>query len=83
MEVNAVHLTITEDGERGAYSFYCPSCKVLVAKPADRKIVQLLIHAGVNVDGWPDIAAAPPLTNDDLIDFHSELEEKGIEGFLA
>lgn len=84
MEAKAVHLTVAEDGERGAYSFNCPSCQVIVAKAADRKIIGLLTGAGVNVDERKNTEAEPqPLTIDDLIDFHAELEEKGIGGFLA
>jgi len=67
---------------RSEYTFVCPSCGDFVVKPADVKIIGLLSGAGVKdgLDGSkrpeeilnPD---APPLTIDDLIDFHRELED--------
>ena len=88
-EIDEPGLVLEEGGERGAYSFMCPSCSSTVAKPADRKIIQLLVTAGVNVSDangvWPKKTEIepPPLTLDDLIDFHAELDEQGIGGFLA
>ena len=69
-------------GERATYRFICPVCGRTVNKMTDDKIIALLLTAGVN---WRDEAPArhpdkpdpdaPPLTYDDAIDFHKELEE--------
>ena len=84
---NAAHLTIEVGGRRGAYSFTCPKCTNLIAKPADKKIIALLLAADVPTTpaGQPkeEPPPPPPLTVDDLIGFHFELEQRGIEGFLA
>jgi rRNA maturation protein Nop10 len=64
---------------RSEYTFVCPVCGDFVVKAADARIIGLLSGAGVQ-DGSkrpeeilnPD---APPLTIDDLIDFHQELED--------
>ena len=77
-------LKIEAGGRRGAYSFTCPNCSSIIAKPADKKIIGLLQAAGVaeSVDA-PLPTPPPPLTLDDAIDFHRELEERGIEGFFG
>lgn len=68
------------------YTFTCPVCTASVSKPADARVVQLLISAGVRpefVDGNPDApagapahgaASMPAFTYDDLLDFHLQLE---------
>ena len=66
------------------YIFICPECAATVSKPADSRVVQLLISAGVRpefVDGSGDVAridpdsnAMPLFTYDDLLDFHLQLE---------
>jgi predicted RNA-binding Zn-ribbon protein involved in translation (DUF1610 family) len=64
------------------YTFTCPMCAASVSKPADARVVQLLISAGVRpefVDGAgeapvADTYHAPVFTYDDLLDFHLQLE---------
>lgn len=70
-------------GPRATYQFICPACGLLATKATDKKIVGLLLGAGVQ---WApeDLGTPhpehvqdnklPPLTLDDLIDFHNELE---------
>lgn len=86
MDAQAILLSIRESDGEGAYSFTCPSCYDTVEKPADRKVVMLLLSAGVDVTQIAEDAVAatlseeppldlPPLTADDLIDFHFLLEK--------
>ncbi len=76
-------------GQGSCYRFVCPDCAVTVRKPADDRIVQLLITGGVplevtddqDVDGvgprHPETAVdGPPLTLDDLLDLHLLLEDE-------
>lgn len=42
-------LRLDEEASEGVYSFECPSCTGPVSKQADRKIVALLVSAGVCV----------------------------------
>lgn len=84
MGAQAILLSVREEEGEGTYSFTCPVCDDTVEKPADRKVVMLLLSAGVDVTrlGDPEPAAAaedtkgeaPPLTSDDLIDFHFLLQ---------
>jgi len=51
MGPEAILLSVKEDGREGSYRFTCPSCADDVKKRADRKIVALLVSAGVDVAG--------------------------------
>ncbi|MFA5889479.1 MAG: hypothetical protein WDA27_00770 [Actinomycetota bacterium] len=63
------------------YQFDCPLCSEEVQKPADDRVVQLLISGGVAATVW-DLPGedhprfqGPPITLDDLLDFHLLLQE--------
>jgi hypothetical protein len=66
-----------------SYSFLCPSCKLLVNKPAADKVVEVLSTAGVAVVLWTlprelyETKVGPPITHDDLLAFHVALEGGG------
>jgi predicted RNA-binding Zn-ribbon protein involved in translation (DUF1610 family) len=103
MGPDAISLSVRPNGREGSYRFTCPSCADDVEKRADRKIVALLVSAGVDIDpGDAEAAAAiphpelfdqlgelrtdlgPPITADDLIEFHYLLEDEAyIREFLA
>lgn len=72
-----VDLRVDPDGDAPAYyAFDCPLCHEVVRKPADNRIVRLLASGGVEVRRLVAVSprpAGPPLTHDDLIDFHSLL----------
>ena len=66
--------------EEGTYSFVCPTCRLIVNKPAETRVIELLVSAGVRVVNW-DLPAelyepksGPPITYDDLLAFHFELD---------
>ncbi|MDQ3974624.1 MAG: hypothetical protein M3276_09915 [Actinomycetota bacterium] len=69
------------------YAFTCPSCVAVVRKPADQRVIRLLLTGGVVVlDGHGDAArtgsggGAPPgpaIGYDDLLDFHALLQSDG------
>ena len=50
MGPEAILLSVAQGGCEGTYKFVCPSCTDSVEKRADRKIVALLVSAGVDVD---------------------------------
>jgi len=57
MGPEAILLSVRQNGREGSYRFTCPSCEDDVEKRADRKIVALLVSAGVDIDqaeGMPD-----------------------------
>ena len=105
MGPTAISLEVARGGREGTYRFTCPTCMDAVEKRADRKIVALLVSAGVDVAGrgtmtetddgprqdtLPTIdprgplPQGPPLTIDDVIDFHFKLADDGyIQEFLT
>ena len=50
MGPEAILLAVERGGSEGYYRFVCPECLGPVEKRADRKIVALLVSAGVDVD---------------------------------
>ncbi|HZD16882.1 MAG TPA: hypothetical protein VE669_01950 [Actinomycetota bacterium] len=51
MGPESILLLVTRGGREGTYRFTCPTCMDDVEKRADRKIVALLVSAGVDVAG--------------------------------
>jgi hypothetical protein len=71
---------ICVDTDAGSYCFQCPECGVAVAKDASRRITDLLVASNVRLEVWrlPAELAEPhsgvPISADDILDFHFELE---------
>lgn len=91
MGAASVVLTVVSGTTEGTYTFDCPVCEERVKKHADRKVVMLLLSAGVEVRetivhhpsqaSLDEIEAderseAPPFSVDDLIDFHFLLQRE-------
>lgn len=51
MGPESILLLVAQGGREGTYRFTCPTCMDAVEKRADRKIVALLVSAGVDVAG--------------------------------
>jgi len=51
MGPESILLSVRSNGREGSYRFTCPECEDAVEKRADRKIVALLVSAGVDVAG--------------------------------
>lgn len=72
-------LRIAAMSAANTYGFTCPNCAEFIEKQADDRIVRLLLSGGV-VPVPVHIPAealemhfGPPLTHDDLLDFHQVL----------
>jgi hypothetical protein len=79
-----IDLRVDEAGDESFYAFDCPACYSNVRKPADERVVQLLLSGGVEKRAPEPLRAAPeprfsyPMwTYDDLLDFHALLENDG------
>ncbi|HLI55768.1 MAG TPA: hypothetical protein VKY26_01925, partial [Actinomycetota bacterium] len=101
-----VQLRIAIGGTGSSYAFDCPVCSDRIRKPADSRVVQLLIQGGIapEVVGEDEASEsfdepareatprdlhpatsgrqAPPITYDDLLEFHREIEGGVLETFL-
>jgi predicted RNA-binding Zn-ribbon protein involved in translation (DUF1610 family) len=65
MGPESILLSVRANGREGSYRFTCPGCDDAVEKRADRKIVALLVSAGVDIDRGDDLAARHPDLFDD------------------
>jgi predicted RNA-binding Zn-ribbon protein involved in translation (DUF1610 family) len=65
MGPESILLSVVQGGREGAYKFTCPDCMDTVEKRADRKIVALLVSAGVDiaVRGTDTLEDADPLVD--------------------
>ena len=89
MSPESILLSVRDTAGEGSYRFSCPTCMNTIEKPADRKVVALLLSAGVELDDELGVAAeepalendiephrpGPALTIDDLINFHFLLQD--------
>src|SRR5688572_14266127 len=78
--VGDLEVRICAQDEQGTYVFRCPRCEMSVVKPAEPRIVDMLVASGVSLVEW-DLPAelfeprgGAPITHDDLIDFHRLLQ---------
>ena len=60
MGPESILLSVRSNGREGSYRFTCPECEDAVEKRADRKIVALLVSAGVDIDRDDEIAPMHP-----------------------
>lgn len=82
-----IELRVDRDEQQASYyAFSCPRCTREVRKPADDRVVRLLLSGGVPAMPLeqpeplvkPSIAFdGPALTLDDLLDLHALLETDG------
>jgi endogenous inhibitor of DNA gyrase (YacG/DUF329 family) len=77
-----VRVRVCIDDDRGEYSFRCPTCRMMVAKGAEARTIDLLIASGVTFDTWSlpaelhEARSGAPITHDDLLDFHLLLNDE-------
>jgi uncharacterized Zn finger protein len=78
-----VQVLVCTTTNEGSYAFRCPACRVAVAKPAETRVVEVLVSSGVRMSTWElpaeldEIHAGAPITYDDLLDFHFALQQEG------
>ena len=79
-DVTALVCSTTNEG---SYAFRCPTCEVVVSKPAESRVVDLLVSTGVRLSVWQlpaeleEARNGPPISYDDLLEFHLELQRDG------
>lgn len=73
-------LRIGSASASNSYGFDCPTCGDFIEKPADERVVRLLLSGGVMpvMDHVPAEALesrdGPPINHDDLLEFHEFLQ---------
>ena len=84
-----VGVQVCSTNNQGSYSFRCPHCRLAVSKPAEARIVDLLVSSGVRLTVWhmpaeleePRVGA--PISYDDLLEFHFQLQQEGWQDQLV
>jgi hypothetical protein len=77
-----VRVRVCIEDNTGSYTFRCPSCLMSVVKPAEPRIVDLLVASGVEVSTWSlpaelfEPRSGLPISHDDLLDFHQLLSRE-------
>ena len=78
--VGDLEVRICAQDEQGTYVFRCPRCEMSVVKPAEPRIVDMLVASGVQLVQWKlpaelfERRGGEPISHDDLIDFHRLLQ---------
>lgn len=76
----ALHARKCETTGEGSYSFGCPVCSTVIVKPADQRLLDLLVASGIPMTTWslPSELAeehlGEPINHDDILAFHELLE---------
>jgi hypothetical protein len=75
-----VQVLLCSTTNQGSYAFRCPACRVAVSKPAEPRVVDVLVASGVRLSVWELPAEmreehhGGPISYDDLLEFHFELK---------
>ena len=81
--VSELRVRVCTTDTQGTYVFRCPSCQMSVTKPAEQRIVDLLVASGVELIEWQlpaelfEARRGEAICHDDLIDFHRLLKSDG------
>jgi hypothetical protein len=75
-----VTVLVCSTNNASSYAFQCPVCDVAVTKPAEPRVVDLLVSTGVRLSVWQlpaemeELHEGPPISYDDLLELHFELQ---------
>ena len=83
MGPESILLSVRSNGREGSYRFTCPECEDAVEKRADRKIVALLVSAGVDVSDQGPASAAVQSRLDQLVEERPERAESDAPAFTV
>jgi len=69
-----IGLELVAEGSTGNYRFECPFCGVMQRRPANDRVVSILLATGVN---YEIISATGPITEEEIEHFSRALDEDG------
>lgn len=75
-----VRVLLCSTTNEGSYAFRCPVCRLAVSKPAEARVVDVLVSSGVRLSVWhmpaelDEVKHGAPINYDDLLLFHEELQ---------
>ncbi len=78
-----VRVLLCSSTYQSSYAFQCPACRLAVAKPAEPRVVDVLLSSGIALTVWhmpaelDEVHSGPPISYDDLLEFHFQLKSGG------
>ena len=69
-----IALELSENDSTGNYRFSCPTCATVQRKPANHRVVSILLATGVDYEILPHLGA---ITEDEIASFARSLDEGG------
>ena len=81
IDTGDVKVRVCVNDNRGSYAFRCPACHRATVRPADQRIVHVLVESGVPLSMWrlpaelTEARTGPPLSHDELLTFHQLLQD--------
>ena len=75
-----IGLELTAEGATGNYRFECPFCGAVQRRPANHRVVSILLATGVD---YEILSATGPITEDEIESFARALDEDGWFSELA
>jgi len=78
-----MQVLVCNTDQTAAYAFRCPTCQVMITKPTDQRVVEVLVSSGVSLRTWElpsemlEVHIGPAITWDDILEFHFLLNEEG------
>lgn len=80
LSIDDVQLIMCASTNEGSYVFRCPRCSLIVSKPAEENVVDVLVASGVRLSVWRLPAEldeehyGPAIDYDEILDFHFQLQ---------
>jgi rRNA maturation protein Nop10 len=77
-----VQVLLCATNNQGSYTFRCPECRLAVSKPAEARVVDVLVASGVRLSVWQlpaeleESHEGEAISYDDLLSFHFELQRE-------
>jgi uncharacterized Zn finger protein len=81
LRADQVQVLINPEDQRSSYAFRCTICEVVITKPADERVVRILVSSGVAVRPWRIPAEVSeqrhgqPISWDDILELHTLLAD--------
>jgi len=78
-----VQVLVCTTTSQASYAFRCPDCRLMVCKPTESRVVDVLVSSGVELRIWQMPAEldephyGAPITWDDILEFHFLLGQEG------
>lgn len=76
-----VRVLLCSTTNEGSYAFRCPACRLAVSKPAEARVIDVLVSSGVRLSVWhlpaelDEPKSGAPINYDDLLAFHEILQK--------